>query len=177
MAATAPAVSQTALEAAQSRFDAASAAHLKASHRHEGLSDQRVMQAKKVAQAEAEHRRLLRGANSGEGSDPRPAKVELQTQTDILNDLDDLLRESADELTPLAQRATVAGLTLSLRRQEDELEDLLKREVEAANFARESLQKSDEARRALNSINFEIGKARKLREAIEAELREASSNG
>ena len=47
--------------------------------------------------------------------------------------------------------------------------------TEAANAARATLQRADEAKRAHNAVNYEIGQLRKKKEQTEAELREASN--
>jgi hypothetical protein len=163
----------TATEAAELAHEAATRAHQAISSKLEFFAQQRGSLERDIERLQSQYDQACRSAAQGDGSDPAPIAAELAAKQAKLHGTTLLHTEAVAKVEPLAKTATKAGLALSLRRHEDELADLLKREIEAANAARVSLQKADEAKRAHNAVNYEIGQLRKKKEQTEQELRAA----
>ena len=172
--ATAEVKAMSPTEAAESAYNTALKAHQSVNSRVEFFAGQRVSLEQEIERLQAQFDTACREAAKGNGVDPAPIAGELQTKKAKLYGTELEHKQAVSEAEPLAKAATKAGLTLSLRRHEDELADLLKREVEAANASREGLQRADELKRAHNAVNYEIGQLRKKKEALEAELKEVS---
>jgi hypothetical protein len=167
--------SMTATEAAELAHEAATKAHQAIGSKVQFFAELRNSLEQDCARLQSSYDQACREAAKGNGTDPTPIAAELQAKRARLHGAELEYTEAVAKYEPLAKTATKAGLALSLRRHEDELADLLKQEIEAANAARVSLQKADEAKRAHNAVNYEIGQLRKKKEQTEAELREASN--
>ena len=165
----------SATEAAELAHEAATKAHLTIGSKVEFFAQQRGSLEKDIERLQSQYDQACRSAAQGDGSDPAPVAAELTAKRSKLHGTVLLYDEAVTKAEPLARAATKAGLALKLRRHEDELADLLKQEIEAANAARATLQRADEAKRAHNAVNYEIGQLRKKKEQTEAELREASN--
>ncbi len=165
--------SMTATEAAENAHNNAMKAIQEINSRVSFFAAQRVTLESDIERLELEYDRACRQAAKGDPVDLVPIATQIQAKRSRLRGAQLEYEEAVATAEPLAKTAQRAGLSLALRRNEDEFEALLKSEVEAANFAREALQKAEEAKRAHNAVNYEIGQLRKNKQGLELELRAA----
>jgi hypothetical protein len=158
---------------AELAHDEAQAAHTKINQRVEFFAGQRVTLEQEIERLQAQYDSACREAAKGNGVDPAPIATELQTKKAKLYGTVLLHAEAVAESAPLAKRAIQAGLSFARQKQQDQLADLLKAELDAKFVATAAVAEGERLVRAQNAINYEIGLVRKRLESLEKELRAA----